>query len=269
MLFRFARSIRQHECALPLNRLVAPALLGCKRAGTQSFATMSEIELPVADTAGCACSRANADRATCAPIDWRQLSHELRTPLNAVLGNTELLLDGSSGPLSAQARSSLGEVQAAGRQLLRQIELLLAWSELCIGRPQLAECRVDLITLVREGLRTARPGAVQVEPHDARLLICGDRSRLQMLVAEIIALNGACVAAPTIILETRASCSALRFAWSGFCAARTGALQVALIETIARLQGAAVALDPDGLSLLWPLQQPDWPQAIGSTNDPS
>jgi His Kinase A (phospho-acceptor) domain len=252
----------------PVNRLVAPAVLRCKRAGSQSFSNMPRIELPLADTAGSAVARANAERATCAPIDWRQLSHELRTPLNAILGNTELLLDGSSGPLSAQARTCLGEVQAAGQRLLRQVELLLAWSELCASRPKLAECQVDLIKLVRAALTTRRTDAAQVEPPDARLLICGDRVWLEVLVAEIVALNGPHVAAPTVRLESPAGHRALRFAWSGFCVARTGALQIALIETIARLQGAEVALDPDGLSLLWPLQPPDRPEAIGLTHDP-
>jgi K+-sensing histidine kinase KdpD len=230
---------------------------------------MVKIELPLADAAGSAVSRATADRATCAPIDWRQLSHELRTPLNAILGNTELLLDGSCGPLSAQARACLGEVQTAGRQLLRQVQLLLACSELSVGGPQLAERRVDLIALVREALATEGPAAVQVDPHDARLLICGDRSRLEMLVAEIIALDDARVAAPKLRVETRTGHSALCFAWPGFCAAQIGALQIALIETIARSQGAELALNPDGLSLLWPRQQPDWPQATRSSDGPS
>ena len=230
---------------------------------------MAKIELPLADAAGSAVSRATADRATCVPLDWRQLSHELRTPLNAILGHVELLLDGSSGPLSAQARACLGEIQTAGRQLLRQVQLLLAWSELSDGGPQRAEDRVDLIALVREALPTERPDAVQVEPHDARLLICGERSRLQMLVAEIIALDGAPVAAPRLRVEIRARHSALCFAWSGFCAAQTGALQIALIEAIARSQGAELALNPDGLSLLWPRQQRDWPEVTGSTDNPS
>jgi len=230
---------------------------------------MVKIELPLADAAGSAVSRATADRATCAPIDWRQLSHELRTPLNAILGNTELLLDGSCGPLSAQARACLGEVQTAGRQLLRQVQLLLACSELSVGGPQLAERRVDLIALVREALATEGPAAVQVDPHDARLLICGDRSRLEMLVAEIIALDDARVAAPKLRVETRTGHSALCFAWPGFCAAQIGALQIALIETIARSQGAELALNPDGLSLLWPRQQLDWPQATRSSDGPS
>ena len=230
---------------------------------------MAKIELPLADAAGSAVSRATADRAPRAPIDWGQLSHELRTPLNAILGNTELLLDGSAGPLSAQARACLGEVQTAGRQLLRQVELLSAWSETCVGKPQLAEGRVDLIALVRQALTTERPDAVQVEPRGARLLICGDRSRLQTLVTEIMALDGARVAPPKLRVETSAGHSALCFAWPGFCAARIGALQVAVIETIARSQGAELALNPDGLSLLWPRQRPERPEVTGSTDDPS
>jgi His Kinase A (phospho-acceptor) domain len=227
---------------------------------------MPKIELPAADTVGSASLRASADRATCATIDWRQLSHELRTPLNAILGNTELVLDGSSGPLSAQARARLSEVQTAGRQLLRQVQLLLTWSKLCADRPTPAKCRFDLITLVREAL-TERPGGVQVQPQDARLVICGDRSWLQMLVAEIIALNGTNGAAPAVVLEAGPGRSALRFVWSGFCPAQTGALQIALIETVARRQGADVALNPDGVSLLWPLHQPDAPAAVGSPRE--
>ena len=217
---------------------------------------MAKIDLPAADTAGSAFSRANADRAICASIDWQHLSHELRTPLHAILGNAELLLDGSAGPLSAQARACLGEVQSAGHQLLRQVQLLLAWSELSVSRPKLAECPVEVITLVGEALAAENSGAVQVEPHDARFVVWGDRSWLQILVAEIIALNGARAAAPRVQFYSGAGRGALRFAWPGFCAARTGALQIALIEAIARLQGADVALHPDGLSLLWPLHQP-------------
>ena len=45
-----------------------------------------------------------------------------RTPLNAILGNTELLLDGSAGPLSSEARACLGDIQLAGQRLMRQVE---------------------------------------------------------------------------------------------------------------------------------------------------
>ena len=162
---------------------------------------MPPADRPVADIAGSACARAHAAGADGAAIDWRELSHELRTPLNAILGNAELLLDGSTGPLSAQARACLGEIQVAGRRLLRQVQLLLAWSELGASRPRPAACPVDVIALIREALADARPDVVHIEPHDAALPVSGDRFWLHMLVAEIIALPGASGAPPAIALD--------------------------------------------------------------------
>jgi signal transduction histidine kinase len=180
---------------------------------------MPSINLSVADAAG-SLTQADAGRATRAALDWRQLSHELRTPLNAILGNAELLLDGSTGPLSAHARACLGEIQSAGRQLLRQVQLLLAWSELGAARPQLAERPVDLIALIRAALSEARVETVRVEPHDARLLVRGDRFWLQMLVAEITALNGALHPAPTVALDSGVGHTALRLPGPGFAQRR-------------------------------------------------
>jgi hypothetical protein len=223
---------------------------------------MPPADLPAADIAGAACAQVPAAGADGAAIDWRQLSHELRTPLNAILGNAELLLDGSTGPLSTQARACLGEIQVAGRALLRHVRLLLAWSELCAGRPRLAECRVDLIALIREALADTSPAVVRIEPHDATLPISGDRFWLHMLVAEIIALPTPSSAAPTLAFARSADAHTLRFTWPDFGAAQTDALHRALIEGIARLQGAAVVSYPDGLSLCWPLQRLDWSGAI-------
>lgn len=55
------------------------------------------------------------------------MSHELRTPTHAILGHVELMLSGSTGPLSADMRASLGEIQRAAitlsHQIARTIEL--------------------------------------------------------------------------------------------------------------------------------------------------
>ena len=229
---------------------------------------MPRTDLPIADTKEAAASPANADHETCEPIDWRQLSHELRTPLNAILGNVELLLDGSTGPLSAQARTCLGEVQVASHHLLRQVRMLLAWSELSVGEAKLTRSPIDLMALIRDALTTQCPDAARVEPRGASLHLWGDPFWLQMLVAEIIALDGAPRAAPTVRLESHAGGRTLGFAWSGFCMARTGALHMALIEAIARLQGAAVARNSDGLSLHWALERLDRPEATRPAQDP-
>jgi hypothetical protein len=230
---------------------------------------MARIDRPIAGTKGAAASLAEADPKTAHPIDWRQLSHELRTPLNAILGNIELLLDGSAGPLSAQARTCIGEVQVAGRQLLHQVRLLLAWSELSARRTEPGGEPVDLIALVREALTIECSSPAQIEPHDACLRISGDPFWLRMLVTEIVALYGAPDAAPTVRLENHAGHRALGFFWSSFCADRAGALRMALIEGIARLQGAVVAYKPGGLSLHWPVEPLDQPEAVRPAEEPT
>jgi hypothetical protein len=215
---------------------------------------MPRTDLPIAETNG---ASSRAERESSIPIDWRQFSHELRTPLNAILGNVELLLDGSAGPLSAQARTCIGEVQVAGRQLLRQVRMLLAWSELSAGAPILERHPLDVIALIREVATTDCPNPPRVEPDDACFLLRGDPFWLRMLLAEIVALPGAPDATATVRLESHAGARSLGFFWSGFCPDRTAALRLALIADIARLQGANVIPHSDGLILYWPADQLD------------
>jgi signal transduction histidine kinase len=74
---------------------------------------------------GAGARTATADRGALRAAHWPRLCHDLRTPLNAILGNAELLLDGSVGPLSREARACVGDVQAAGEGILRQVQALL------------------------------------------------------------------------------------------------------------------------------------------------
>jgi His Kinase A (phospho-acceptor) domain len=235
---------------------------------------MARIDRPSAGTKRAAAARAEADPKTADPkaahpIDWRQLSHELRTPLNAILGNVELLLDGSAGPLSAQARTCVAEVQVAGRQLLHQVRLLLAWSELSASGSKPVADTVDLIALIREALTVESSRPAQIDPQDACFQISGDPFWLRMLVTEIVALYGAPGAAPMVRLESCAGRRALGFVWSDFCADRAGALRMALIEGIARLQGVVLASKSDGLTLHWPAEQLDRPGAARRAQQPT
>jgi signal transduction histidine kinase len=216
---------------------------------------MARIARPIAGTKGAAASRAEAASRPAHAIDWRQLSHELRTPLNSILGNVELLLDGSAGPLPAQALTWIAEVQVAGRALLLQVRLLLAWSELSASGPKPGGDPVDLIALVREALAVEGSRPAQITPRDACLPISGDPFWLRMLVTEVVACFGASEAAPKVRLETAAGHRSVRFLRPGFCAEQAGALRMALIESMARLQGAELAPEPDGLTLHWPAEQ--------------
>jgi signal transduction histidine kinase len=53
------------------------------------------------------------------------VSHRLRTPLTVVLGYTELLADGISGPLTPTQRDHLARVQASGHELLQILDDLV------------------------------------------------------------------------------------------------------------------------------------------------
>jgi hypothetical protein len=195
------------------------------------------------------------DAMTRPTIDWQRFGPELRTPLHAILGNVELLLDGTAGPLSAEARRCLGEVQVASRQLSRQVQTLLLWSELCAVQGRSDEASLDLIGLLREVRATARDPVLAIEPADACLVVRGDRFWLRALIEQILALTGtwAGAAAPAIRLESRGDGRALDFAWRNFRAGESAPLQVALIEAIAHIQGAFPAVTSDGLSLYWPV----------------
>src|SRR5690606_31379402 len=218
---------------------------------------MPKLDPPTVARKRAAPPRAEAAGQEFTRIDWRQVSHELRTPLNAILGNAELLLDGSAGPLSAQARTCLGEVQRAGQELLRQVRLLLARSELRAGGPRLTGPPLDLMTLLRETLTSAGASAARIEPDDARLVVAGDPFWLRMLLAEITGLGESAGGAPRVALARHAGRATLRFAWPGFRAEPMPALRIALIEAIAGAHGAAVARDADGLALHWPAERPD------------
>ena len=186
-------------------------------------------------------------------IDWQRFGPELRTPLYAILGNVELLLDGTAGPLSAEARKCLGEVQSASRQLSRHVQTLLLWSELRARDAHREDASLDLIALLREMRATARGAALAIEPPDACLVVHGDRFWLRTLMAEILALGGTSAgAAPAIRLESRADGKTLDFAWRHSSAGEAGSLQVALIEAIAQVQGAVAAVTSNGLCVYWP-----------------
>ncbi len=193
-----------------------------------------------------------------------RLSHELRTPLNAILGNTELLLDGSAGPLSNEARTCLGDIQAAGQRMLRQVQLLL---DLCHARtrPAISEGSLDLIALLRAAQAAAPragPGpavrALEVAPAHARCVLRGDPRWLGALAVALVELHLADGQAADPLLVSVAQCLApaaggtLRLWWRHFHPDQVAALPIALIDAILDLHGGRAALTAHGLQLDWP-----------------
>jgi signal transduction histidine kinase len=199
-------------------------------------------------------------RAAAAGDPWA-LSHELRTPLNAILGGVELLLDGSAGPLSHAARACLGDVQAAGRQLMRDVQDLLLLAQIRERSLPVDDQPVDLVALLRAAHACLWPAGgaplLEIAPADARLMIRGAPAELQALAGALIDLAAGSSACPlSLRVERHPAGSRLVLSWVTCDAARLAPIRVALIVAVLELHGGVMGLlDAGGCWLDWPARR--------------
>jgi signal transduction histidine kinase len=86
------------------------------------------------------------------------MSHELRTPLSAIIGFSELLTDGISGPVTEAQQWQLQRITASARHLLALIEDILAFARVDPGRDDVvAHDRIDLRALARDTAALVEP----------------------------------------------------------------------------------------------------------------
>jgi signal transduction histidine kinase len=188
---------------------------------------------------------------------WSAIGHELRTPLNAILGHVGLLLEGVGGPLSAEARACLGDVQAAGHRLMRQIDWLLLLAQVQAVAPRM-DARVELAGLVRAALQ--RCGMVAQARGDVALWIRGDALWLEVLAGAVAGLcrdGGAagCSGPPLrleVVLRPETSAGELRLVAPRPVAFAAEPLPWRLIEVIAARHGGEAGAAEQGLWLKWP-----------------
>jgi len=94
------------------------------------------------------------------------VSHELRTPLTTILGYAELLEIGGEA-LSGRARRWVAAVRAAGTDLARSVEDILAFSEIDAGEMTLDLAETDVAQLLGQACgrwgERAREGGVALE----------------------------------------------------------------------------------------------------------
>jgi signal transduction histidine kinase len=201
----------------------------------------------------------------------------LRTPLNAILGNIELLLDGSAGPLAAPARSCIGDIQTASRQLLLQLQPLLLLVQARTSGALATRMPLDLLALIRQASADARPDrgtprppepnagmpglperptAAASLPEAGALMVPGDPIWLGALAAALVDLHAAAQDAKgplSITLEPSepgAGGVVLRAAWPGLDPATTSPIPLALIDAVLALHGGRIrAFCGDGLRL--------------------
>jgi len=93
------------------------------------------------------------------------ISHELRTPLTAVMGYSQIMLEGISGPLTEEQRGDLAQVRGASDRLLALIDDLLELTTLKRGAIEAELMEFDPREPLKDALRIAgdTPPMVQLD----------------------------------------------------------------------------------------------------------
>jgi signal transduction histidine kinase len=78
------------------------------------------------------------------------MSHELRTPLNAIIGFTELITDGTAGPLSDQQKEFLNHALTSSVRLRQLIDDILDLARIEAGKMQLQPAAFEPGAAARE-----------------------------------------------------------------------------------------------------------------------
>jgi len=132
----------------------------------------------------------HADRVKSAFLST--MSHELRTPLNSILGFTDVLLQGLSGPLTEAQQRQLQIVRDSSTHLRALIEDVLDISRIEAGQVGLEFGEVDLADIVARrveaiGPEYARKGlTLRIETEGAVPRIRSDRKRIAQIVNNLL-----------------------------------------------------------------------------------
>ncbi len=89
------------------------------------------------------------------------MSHELRTPLTAIMGYTELIIDGISGPVTDVQQRQLERIDASARHLVHLIEGILSFARVEAGSEKVRVELVDLRHTVSESVVLVHPAAIK------------------------------------------------------------------------------------------------------------
>ena len=103
-----------------------------------------------------------AETASRAKSDFlANMSHELRTPINAIIGYSELLELGVTGPVTDAQKAQLERIRISSRHLLGLIDDILDFSKLEAGRVRVEKERVPVRTPVEAALALILPQATE------------------------------------------------------------------------------------------------------------
>ncbi|HEV7595136.1 MAG TPA: ATP-binding protein [Gemmatimonadaceae bacterium] len=139
-------------------------------------------------------ARLEAEAASRAKSEFLAImSHELRTPLNAVLGYSELMELGISGPLTEKMREQIGRIRMSGVHLLGLVNDILDLAKVEAGRLQVTSDPASAEGTVTAALALIQPQAasrglelaVQPTPRPAPIYR-GDDERVRQILVNLL-----------------------------------------------------------------------------------
>jgi len=119
-------------------------------------------------------------------------SHELRTPLNGIIGLSESLIDGVTGPLSEATRENVELIVSSGKRLSNLVNDILDFASLKENRLVLNKQLVDVYNLIEivvtllQPLTKDRPVTVVNETPKGLDWVLADESRLQQVLYNLV-----------------------------------------------------------------------------------
>ena len=121
------------------------------------------------------------------------MSHELRTPLNAIIGFSEIMREGSFGPLGNRKYVEYAsDIHGSGHYLLKLINDILDMSKIEAGRMVLSPEAIDVPEIVAEATKivevAGRAKSLVLEADvPARLSLVADRRATKQILLNLIA----------------------------------------------------------------------------------
>jgi signal transduction histidine kinase len=121
------------------------------------------------------------------------MSHELRTPLTSILGFTDLLLQGVSGPLNEAQQRQLSSVRDSALKLLNLVNDVLDLSKAGSGMLELSREEFDLEYAIAASLKEARSEAsakglaLRTEVAEGAKRALGDKRRTEQALRHLLA----------------------------------------------------------------------------------
>src|SRR6266513_2160242 len=139
-------------------------------------------------------ARLEAEAASRAKSEFLAImSHELRTPLNAVLGYSELMELGISGPVTEQMREQIGRIRMSAIHLLGLVNDILDLAKVEAGRLQVSSVPCSATGTLTAAIALIQPQAgsrgldLTVTTSDASSLVYrGDDERVRQILINLL-----------------------------------------------------------------------------------